>query len=196
VCKEIDPFFTELENVIQNDFFPKLLDSSEVTPDIIRSLFALPTKAGGVGIPIPTSTCMKNFSASKKGSEVLMQSLSDRLPLCLASHKQHILTSKMKFKNDYFTDCIKTLNDLLPQLNNLQTRKSLRAKETGSWLSAIPTFVNGLSLSKGEFRDGLRLRYGLKIDDLPKVCDGCNAKFTVNHALSCKKRRISSQPTQ
>ena len=130
---------------------------------------------------------MKNFSASKKGSELIMQFLSDRTLLCLALHKQHILTTKLKFKSDYFSKCIKALNDLIPQLNNLQTRKSLRAKETGSWLSAVPTFVNGLSLSKGEFRDGLRLRYGLKIDDLPKVCDGCNAKFTVNHALSCKK---------
>ena len=31
------------------------------------------------------------------------------------------------------------------------------------------------------------MRYGIGLDDLPKVYDGCGAKFSVEHALSCKK---------
>ena len=31
------------------------------------------------------------------------------------------------------------------------------------------------------------LRYGLDPPDLPKYCDGCNAKFSICHALDCKR---------
>ena len=34
-----------------------------------------------------------------------------------------------------------------------------------------------------EWRDAAFLRYGLEPPDLPKHCDGCNAKFSICHAL-------------
>jgi hypothetical protein len=37
-----------------------------------------------------------------------------------------------------------------------------------------------------EFRDNLRLRYGLRPLELQERCDGCGAGFTVQHGLSCK----------
>jgi len=33
----------------------------------------------------------------------------------------------------------------------------------------------------------MRRRYGLGIVNLPRCCDGCGAKFTIKHALACKK---------
>ena len=68
-----------------------------------------------------------------------------------------------------------------------QKQKAEKAKSTESWLTITPTIINGLSLSKGEFRDGMSLRYGFEFNELPKRCDGCGAKFTIGHALSCKK---------
>ena len=63
----------------------------------------------------------------------------------------------------------------------------MRSKETGAWLNIIPTIVNGMSLSKMEFRDGLRMRYGIGLEDLSSKCDGCGAKFSIGHALACKQ---------
>ena len=37
-----------------------------------------------------------------------------------------------------------------------------------------------------EFRDELRLTYGLKLKQTTCKCDGCDAKFSVSHALVCK----------
>jgi hypothetical protein len=37
------------------------------------------------------------------------------------------------------------------------------------------------------FWDSLLLRYSRSPADLPSHCDGCGQKFTVHHALECKK---------
>ena len=42
-------------------------------------------------------------------------------------------------------------------------------------------------LSREEFQDNVRLRYGLRPLDLCDHCDGCGARFSVEHGLSCKK---------
>jgi hypothetical protein len=51
----------------------------------------------------------------------------------------------------------------------------------------MPNSLNGTELSEEEFRDNLRLRFGLLPLSLPARCDGCEATFTVEHALSCKR---------
>jgi hypothetical protein len=67
------------------------------------------------------------------------------------------------------------------------SRRTLRAKETGTWLTLMPERDNGTELSSEEFRDSLRLRYGLQPNHLPECCDGCHERFSVGHAMSCKK---------
>ena len=50
-----------------------------------------------------------------------------------------------------------------------------------------PSTVNGTDLGAQEWRDALFMRYGLDTPDLPTYCDGCQAKFSISHALDCKK---------
>ena len=47
-------------------------------------------------------------------------------------------------------------------------------------------------LNKQEFRDSLRLRYNMPPSDLPSKCV-CGEKYTVCHALSCKKAGFVAQ---
>jgi hypothetical protein len=56
-----------------------------------------------------------------------------------------------------------------------------------AWLSVLPSNINGTKLSAQEFRDAIHIRYGITLPDLPEVCDGCDASFTLQHALGCKK---------
>ena len=46
---------------------------------------------------------------------------------------------------------------------------------------------NHLDLSAGEFRDGLAIRYRKPLLNVPDICDGCSAPFSLSHALSCRK---------
>jgi hypothetical protein len=79
------------------------------------------------------------------------------------------------------------LNTLASKLSCNNCRTILRQKETGQWLSVLPSLANGTELSAQEFRDALLLRYAQSPPDLPSHCDGCEGKFGVRHALSCKK---------
>ena len=51
----------------------------------------------------------------------------------------------------------------------------------------LPSTVNGTELSAVEFRDALNLRHARTPPGLQPSCDGCNQKFSVRHALECKK---------
>ncbi len=41
-------------------------------------------------------------------------------------------------------------------------------------------------MNKEEFRDAIRLRYNMNLDNLPTYCP-CGQRFNVSHALDCKK---------
>jgi hypothetical protein len=66
-------------------------------------------------------------------------------------------------------------------------KRMLRAKETGAWLTSMPDCLNGTELSADEFRDSLRLRFGLVPLGLPERYDGCGQRLSLGHAMSCKK---------
>ena len=57
---------------------------------------------------------------------------------------------------------------------------------------ALPLEEQGLAMNKQEFRDILRLLYNLPLLCLPSHC-ACGDKFTVGHALSCKKGGFVAQ---
>ena len=57
----------------------------------------------------------------------------------------------------------------------------------GAWLSVVPNRLNGTELSREEFRDNIRLRYGLMPQYIPATCNGCVKKFSIEHTLSCPK---------
>jgi len=68
----------------------------------------------------------------------------------------------------------------------LRSTMLARDKGASSWLNAVPLEEQGLTLNKQQFRDSLCLRYNLQLADLSSHC-ACGDRFTVSHALSCKK---------
>ena len=76
--------------------------------------------------------------------------------------------------------------------NLLRSTMLARDKGASSWLNAVPLEEQGLTLNKQQFRDSLCLRYNLQLADLPSHC-ACGDRFTVSHALSCKKGGFVAQ---
>jgi hypothetical protein len=69
--------------------------------------------------------------------------------------------------------------------SQMAARRMERAKLTGSWLTVMPDKLNGTVLSAEEFRDSLRLRFGLVPASLPSRCNGYGQRFTSEHAMTC-----------
>jgi hypothetical protein len=65
-------------------------------------------------------------------------------------------------------------------------RRDKRNCAAGAWLLVFSNQLNGTGLSADEWRDNVRLRYNHSPLEMPAACDGCGAKMTVEHALSCK----------
>ena len=57
-------------------------------------------------------------------------------------------------------------------------------ESTGAWLRVIPNGKNNTGLSPYEFRDGLAVRYGKALLNLPASCDGCGARFSAEHGMN------------
>ena len=54
----------------------------------------------------------------------------------------------------------------------------------GVWLSVLPCPKNDSVLSPREFRDGLAIRYQKPLLQMPGICDGCGAPFSLEHWLN------------
>ena len=78
----------------------------------------------------------------------------------------------------------KVLSPLYPRIYCGQLTN--RDKGASSWLTTVPLVDQGLALNKQEFRDSPRLSHNMPLSDLPSKCI-CGEKYTVCHALSCKK---------
>jgi hypothetical protein len=65
-------------------------------------------------------------------------------------------------------------------------QEQARDKGASSWLNALPIEDQQFVLNKGEFKDALRLRYNIELENLPTVCP-CGERFDVTHALTCGK---------
>ena len=68
----------------------------------------------------------------------------------------------------------------------------VRDNGASSWFNAVALEEQDLTLNRRQFRDSLHLHYNLQLADLPSHCS-CGDRFTVSHALSCKKTDFVAQ---
>ena len=88
-----------------------------------------------------------------------------------------------KSKNDRLNNLLHEVeNTLMPEQN--RAAKQAKQKDASSWLISLED--HGFTLTKGEFRDALALRYNKSLYSLLSNCP-CGQKFNVTHALNCKK---------
>jgi hypothetical protein len=79
------------------------------------------------------------------------------------------------------------LETILQKLPEGLSRSIERGQRTGAWLSVLPSILNGMELSAEEIHDAHTIRYSELPSNFPLKCDGCDAHFTLQHALGCKK---------
>jgi hypothetical protein len=179
--------FAPIEDAIATRFLPALLDCGAAEAAKIRDLLALPIRLGGLGIPDPTTTGDHCYESSVELTAVLQSSLLEGSPFSAVAHQASATEARRAAHQRHTKDLTARLEEILQSATPTEGRRIRRSAETGAWLTALPNLLNGTDLAPDEFRDSLRLRFGLAPKALPTRCDGCDARFTTEHALSCRK---------
>ena len=153
----------------------------------VCELVTLTPAQGGLGIPNLTTEAPQQYSASKISTKQYAESIKFQSEIMntnlqlVEELKRDLRTLKAENTKSKIESIDVSLN---PEL--LRLTQQARDKGASSWLNAIPLKDQGLTLNKQKFRDFLRLRYNLPLQDLPST-RACGEPFDVSHGLSCKK---------
>ena len=173
--------------------FPPLLFGGEEIDTDFRKILGHSINYGGLCIPDPRQSAECAYNTSKAASRELVDSLLGGSALNYVGHRACVRKARKSAR------CSKMIGEL-SELYKRQEQAGCQDKHclcmatrNGAWLSAVPHCLNGTELSREEFWDNPRLRYGLMPQDIPATCNGCGKKFSIEHALSCPNGRPSSR---
>ena len=178
----MDEHLLPLDDAVSNMLIPALLGRPVNTQE--RSLLALPCRFGGLGLPHPSSRASQHQSSrditAPLTSRILVQDmeLGTAIDDVRAAKKQ----AKSTVDASVRADAVLLSSSVDTELQRVIALAS--EKGASSWLTCRPLKRHGMTLTKGEFRDGIHLRYGWLPQRLPSSCS-CGATFSVAHALSC-----------
>ena len=60
-------------------------------------------------------------------------------------------------------------------------------------MTVVPSIKNGTVLSKEEWEDNFRYRYGHQPINLTTHCNGCGERFSTEHGLNCNHGGIVNE---
>ena len=182
---DVSHLLKRIDDLILTKFIPAITDG--ITINLIeRKLLSLPVRYGGLGLPIFSEISDEEYKNSLMITEKLKNNIIQQE--YQYQHDYENIKKKNQIKNRKREKYKNTIINLKNELNKNQTRLMEINQENGasSWLTALPLKDEGYVLNKRNFWDLIKIRYGWQLSRLPENCE-CGSKFTIDHALSCKK---------
>ena len=183
----LSEYLKPLDDFIDTKFIPAITEGHICSPTE-RSLIALPTKLGGLGIPILAELASQEYCNSKE----LCAPLSEQI---IQQKHEYVLVnneSSTELRKNIKKRRTKYQQDQLKKIQTHMTTVEKRANEiaqlkgSSSWLTSLPLAEEKFVLNKREFYDALYIRYRWNLKRLPINCS-FGKKFTLDHAVSCLK---------
>ena len=170
--------------MIDNEFIPAITDG-HCCSEMDRKLLSLPVRLGGLGIPIFSELCEREYRNSVLVTQQLTEKIRDQTTVYnIDKEREKEIQSRIKKNRKEYEE--KVIEDLRKKMSKEQTRANDLAQMKGAsaWLNALPLKVEGYTLNKREFFDAVALRYRWELRRLPTNCV-CGKKFDVDHAMNC-----------
>ena len=172
----ISQFLYPLEETVRNKFIPAIT-GGHICCNNEQRLLSLPTRYGGLAIPIFYELAETEFENSRKiTSELIPLIINQSSQYNINARKAKQLKQDLKrIKESNYKSCLK---DLIVQMNGKEKRlvKISTEKGVSNWLTMLSITEHGFDLSKQQFWNLVRLRYGWEIGNLPTFCP-CGSKF-------------------
>ena len=150
-----------IEDILNSLLIPTLFGSVTPFPDHFTSLFSLPPKEGGLGIPSLKEGREQYYGSliitEAHAKSIIYQEIMFQQPAKDYQEKIHNYTAG---KEARVKEKVSQLEKVLP-LETLHIVEQARDKGASLWLNTIPWKEQGYDLNKEEFRDSLRLCYNL-----------------------------------
>ena len=188
-----EDYVSPIDALLREKFLPTIFDLETPLESPLSELVTLSPKFGGLGIPSLQRDSTSQFNASKVITKNHVNSIVEQSSVMKIPAKpiEKIKLDLKQQKAEKIQKMMEEVDKDLPD-DTLRQIEQTRDKGASSWLNAIPYEEHGFSLNKQEFRDSLRLRYNVRLKNLPQKC-GCDHNFSVDHALSCKKGGFVAQ---
>ena len=182
---DISDQLNQLDQVITSESVTTIIGGMHCS-NIERKLLSLPSKLGGLGIPIFAEVSNQKYESSL----ILSKDLSTRImkPDIRLSSETDVQNIKQKIKSQNKQKHQAKLENIRSYLTEEQIRLNSLNQEHGSssWLTTLPLSEEGYGLTKKLFWDLIRIHYGWTLTRHPANCK-CGEKFDLQHALSSKK---------
>ena len=172
----------------QGCFFISALLGRQVS-DTERKILSLPVRFGGLGLSNPVETSDREYSASKRVTEMLSDLIFQQEQDISLYNKERTANIVKEIRSEKEAYLKTKLQDLISNITDAHLKRCLSLNEekgSGSWLTALPLKDHGFCLNKLEFQDAICLRYGWRIPNTPHFC-GCGSKNSIDHTLICAK---------
>ena len=179
-----------IEEALREKFSPTLFGGGGGITADFRKIPGQRVKHDSLGIPDPRSSSESAYNTSKADRRELVHSLLGGSVLNYLGHRACVRKSSQSARRTKMSVELAEIFERQDLAGGRDKKRVHRATRNRAWLSAVPHSLNGTELSQEEFRDNLRLRYGLMPQDIPAICDGCGNKFLIEHALSCPKEGL------
>ena len=191
--KSFEDYVDPIQEAIDDLLLPTLFGQTEPLPSNLPQLVTLTPAQGGLVVPDLRFEAPQQFAASTTITASHVDSITKQSTFMVAGERstEELKRQHQALKIASVKSRMESIDSTLPS-DLLRSVNQSRDKGASSWLTAVPLVDQGLVLNKQEFRDSLRLRYNFPLSDLPSKFV-CGEKYTVCHALSCKKGGFVAQ---
>lgn len=181
---DMEEYLKPLDDVIKEKLIPAIIGREINNTE--RTLFSLPIREGGMGLPVLVDDAPQEFISSTTINAPLAAIIAlqgSELPgrdQCrqIVQDERRRRTAEHRVK----------IENIDKNLHADVLRAVQQAREPGvsNWLSVRPSEEHGFKLNKSEFRDAIAIRYNSPLKNIPSLCV-CGKPFDTNHALNCKR---------
>ena len=186
----MEMYVEPVDDLIKTEFLPSLFGKDAPLDETYTNLMTVNTGDGGLGIKNLVSEAKQQYEFSKTITRPHTHSIEQQNFQMLETDDEgrNIETLKKLCREEKEKKEKEKMEKIISSLPKHVTDYVYQAQDKGasSWLNTIPMKEQHLDLNKEEFRDALRLRYNMPLDNLPSKC-ACGEQFTINHALKCMK---------